>query len=181
MYAEINSNKRNKQFGNNEETPSYSKYQDMYGADDVADDYYHGGASTLAIKGLQMENTPVSLLFFSKENIKRIQREIKREVFRESNGSFKLDVDQDEMDLLLVMRAIFLDNGKNLPTHVVKQVKQLNRLTLNHIIPDMITNIKQQYDYVKEINSPINPIPLPLNVSNAGRRTLPSTTSTWQI
>src|SRR5437016_2227765 len=89
------------------------------------DHYYCGGGSTLAIRGMQMNNTAVSRLFFSQENIDRIQRKLRSEIYRYTNGRFKLQVDQDEADLLISMRAVFFDNAKNLPDHVIKQVKAL--------------------------------------------------------
>lgn len=170
--------------GQYEETPQFSKYQELYGQNRTFSDNYCGGGSTLAIGGLQMENTPVSLLFFSDENMARIQKQIKKEIFRLSNGAFKLDVDQDEQDLLLAMRYIFIEYSKNLPTHIVKQVKILNRHLLNFIIHDdggaLMTNIKQHYGYQKEISRPIRPLDQPLNVNSKGRRTLPSITTLWR-
>jgi hypothetical protein len=169
--------------GQYEETPQFSKFQELYGQNRTFSDNYCGGGSTLAIqKGLQLENSPVSLLFFSDENMARIQKQIKREVFRLSNGTFKIDdnVDQDEQDLLIAMRYIFIEHAKNLPTHIVKQVKILNRQLLDYIIPDIMTNIKQHYWYLKEISQPIRPLDQPLNVNNKGRRTLPSVTTLWR-
>ena len=82
----------------------------MYGNKSFSENYC-GGGSTLAIGSMQMENTPVSLLYFSDENMGRIQRQIKNEIFRLSNGTFKLEVTQDEQDLLLAMRYIFFDQA----------------------------------------------------------------------
>ena len=42
-----------------------------------------------------MEDNDVSRLFFSGENIKRIQKKIKVSVYERSQGKFKLDEDQD--------------------------------------------------------------------------------------
>ena len=167
----------NPYFPKYQDNPSFSKYQDnlKYGGDD----YYCGGNSSLAIGGLQMDNNPVSKLYFSKENIKRLQKQIKREILRESNGKFIVKIDQDELDLLIAMRAVFFENAKNLPTHIVRQVKELNTQTLDYIIPDMMTNIKQQIGYIKDISGPTNPIDRPLNVNRAGRKTLPSATTVW--
>lgn len=162
---------------NFEDYPSFSKYQDNMSY--KGEEYYCGGNSSLAIGGLQMDNTPVSELYFSRENMKRIQKQIKREVLRESDGKFVLKIDQDEMDLLVAMRAVFFDNAKNLPTNVVRQVKELNKLTLDYIIPDMMTNIKQQIGYLRDISHPPNPMARPLNVNRAGRKTLPSPTTVW--
>jgi hypothetical protein len=193
MYSEINpSINYNKSlpsvsgYGNQsgisqyEETPQFNKFQELYGQNRTFSDNYCGGASSLAIGGLQLENTPVSLLYFSDENMSRIQKQIKREISRLSNGSFRMEVNQDEADLLLAMRYIFIEFSKNLPTHIVKQVKILNRQLLNYIIPDIMTNIKQHYMYLKEISQPIRPLDQPLNVNNKGRKTLPSVTTLWR-
>jgi hypothetical protein len=194
MYAEINpSINYNKSLPSNsvsgyntsigmnyEETPQFSKFQTLHGQNRTFSDNYCGGASTLAIGSLQMENTPVSLLYFSDNNMKRVQRQIKRVIFRLSNRTFKMDVDQNEDDLLLAMRYIYIEHAKNLPTHTVRQVKILNRQLLNYIIPDIMTNIKQHYGYLKEISEPIRPLDQPLNVNNKGRRTLPSVSTLWR-
>ena len=121
----------------------------------------------------------VSKLYFSHENMNRIQKMIKKTIFERTRGQFRLDEDQDESDLLVTMRAIFLEHARFLPFKVIHQVKELNRRTVEYIVPDMITEIKQAYGYIKEINEPIKPIPRPMNVNNAGRRTLPSLTSAW--
>lgn len=135
-------------------------------------------------KGIMFEEDidPMTKLFFSKDNIKRIQKMLKNEVFSRTNGEYKLDVDQDENDLLVAMKAVYFDdhNGARfLPTEVVRQVKFLNKKVIDRIVPYMISEMKQYYSYLKEINNPIKPIMRPMNVSNAGRKTLPSITTTF--
>lgn len=126
-----------------------------------------------------MVSSPLSELYFSKENVSRIQRQIKKEIYKRTNGKYQLTVDQNEQDLLVAMRAVYLENTKSLPNHIVRQVKELNKHTINYIVPDMITNIKSQAGYLRDIDAPIVPPDRPLNVSHAGRKTLPSLTSAW--
>ncbi len=121
----------------------------------------------------------VSKVYFSQENMNRIQKAIKKTIFERTRGQFRLDEDQDESDLLVTMRAVFLEHSRFLSFKVIHQVKELNRRTVEYIVPDMITEIKQAYGYIKDINEPIKPIPRPMNVNNAGRRTLPALTSAW--
>jgi hypothetical protein len=177
---------------NMEELPAFKMFQDSIGnpLNNKFGSYYcngpssapkgktNGTLSSLAMKDVAYD-TEVSKMYFSTDNIRRLQKKIKTEVTRLSKGNFNLDVDQDENDMLIAMRAIYLDNSKNLPTHVVQQVKALNQFFLQNIVPDMMTNIKQQYDYIKDISNPIKPPPQPLNVSRAGRKALPSTTTIW--
>lgn len=188
MYASVNG-KLNYNKGitsSNSSSGNYPKFDrrtqgfpSSFNADVSNDNYYCGGKSTLALRGLQMNNTPVSIHFFSNKNIARIQKYIKREIFKRSKGEFILDVDQDENDLILVMRQVFFEYSRNLPTQIEEQVADLNRYTLREIIPGMMTNIEQQMLYLRDISQPIQPIALPLNVNNGGRRSLPSVTSLW--
>lgn len=140
----------------------------------------YGNMSSVALKGLQ-SNSDLSNLFFSEENLKRVQKMIKREIYKRSKGNFKLDVDQENRDLLITMRAIYLEHARNLPGQLVRQVKKLNQKTVDEIVPGMITAIKQEYGYLREINRPLQPIMRPLNVNNAGRKTLPSITTIWEF
>ena len=126
---------------------------------------------------------PVTELFFSTENMNRLQKMIRRAVYIKTNGKYKLEVDQSEADLLIAMRAVIFDmnGGRFLPFKIKRQVKELNKQTINYILPDMISEMKQAYGYLKEINEPIKPLMRPLNVNNAGRRTLPSITTIWGV
>lgn len=130
------------------------------------------------LKGVQSPNE-MNKLFFSEENIKRIQKKIKLAVATKTNNKFRLDVDQNVDDLILVMRSVYMEYGRYLPNNIVRQVKQLNDQVVKTVLPDIITNIKQYYGYLRDINSPLKPMDRPVNINNAGRRTLPSVTSTW--
>jgi hypothetical protein len=188
MYAEINPklsyNKgvnswSDKPFESNSAYPKFNSTTQNI-SNQNTDQNYCGGQSSLALRGMQMNNTPLSVAYFSNKNMSRIQKYIKREVFRQSKGEYVLDVDQDEMDLLLVMRAVFFENARHLPTDIDGQVNELDRLVLRDIVPGMMTNISQQMGYLRDISQPIQPIALPLNVNNGGRRSLPSVTNLWR-
>lgn len=122
---------------------------------------------------------PVTELFFSSENMDRVQKMIRREVKFRTNNEYELDVDQDEADLLVSMRAVLFDmyGGRFLPFKIKHQVKELNRKVLNYIVPDIVSNMKQEYGYIKEINKPLEPMIRPMNVSSI--RNLPSITTIW--
>lgn len=112
--------------------------------------------------------------FFSKKNIIKLQNQIKSAVYMRTNGKVILDDDQDDSDLLIAMRALYYQEGRYLPDNVMPidyQIKKLNIKVINYILPDLLTNIKQEYYYVKEINEPIKPIDRPVNVSIKGSKT----------
>lgn len=133
-----------------------------------------------ALKGIQ-SGSELSKLYFSDENIKRIQRMIKKAIYERTNGEFKLDVDQELRDIFIAMRAVYFEHARFLPGQIVRQVKRLNMKVIDEVVPGMITEIKQYYGYLKEINKPLDPIALPQNVGNAGRKQLPSISSVWGI
>lgn len=180
-YSELNpSVNYGMQYGNDyDDTKSFSKYQENLSNVDKGKSYYCGGNASMAIRGMQHEISPVSELYFSYENMQRIQKKIKKEIKRQSGGKYKLDVDQDESDLLLAMRAVYADNAKHLPNQTVRQVKELNSQTIDYIVPDMLSNLKQNSAYIKRLDQPIQTIDRPINVNNGGRKTLPSYTSVW--
>lgn len=131
-----------------------------------------------ALKGIQSDSE-LSKLFFSDENFKRLQKMIKKEVFVRTRGEFRLDVDQEQRELFIVMRAVYMEHARFLPTEIVRQVKRLNQKVITEIASGIITEIKQEYGYLKEINKPLTPIPRPMNISNAGRKSLPAFSTTF--
>ena len=134
--------------------------------------------ATTALKGIQSESE-LSKLFFSDENFKRIQRKIKEAVFKKTNGEFRLDIDQDQNELFIAMRAVYMEEARFLPNNIVRQVKRLNDKVVDSSIFGILTNIKQDYGYLKEINKPLTPIDRPINAGNHGRRSLPSITTSF--
>ena len=106
-----------------------------------------------------------------------VQKKIKIAVRQRTNGQFNLEEDQDPRDLNLAMKSIYIEHARPNSTGLVRQVKWLNNQVIDEILPGIITNIKQYYGYLKDINSPLKPIPRPQNVNAAGRRILPSVTT----
>ena len=104
----------------------------------------------IATQGL-FEKNDITKLFFSDENMNRMQQKIRDEVFTRTKGQYILEEDQDEADLIIAMRAVYLDKCKNLPKESVRQVKLLNQQTVDYILPDLLSNIRQYFGYIKDI------------------------------
>ncbi len=164
----------------NKDIKNYNKYTDI---DNVDSNERNNWATENSIQKSLLKSvytpTPLGEIFFSPDNIKRLQNKIKKSIFIESKGKYKLQVDQNESDLLVVMRAVYIQDSYNSPYRIIHQVKELNEKVINRILPDMISNIKQNEEYLNIIDKPIDPIPLPVNVSRAGRLSLPSVTTIW--
>lgn len=167
----VSYNEKNKDYKNNNVEGYYEKYQQS--------NTVNYDRARQATQGFFSKNH-ITIVFFSDENIKRIQKKIKEEIYKKTKGQYVLDEDQDESDLTIVMRAVYLDKCKNLPGQAIRQVKLLNDQVVDYIVPDMISNIKQYFGYIKDINQPLIPMMRPMNVNNAGRRLLPSITTVWK-
>lgn len=177
-YSSINTNQNYKNNYSQYNLPSFERIKEESNKDYVEmalkGDFYKSCGNDRNVD-------EVGKLFFSKENFNRIQKMIKREVLIKTKGVFKLETNQDESDLLVAMRAVYYEHAKFLPNNIIRQVKELNTKLIDYMLPDMITQIKQSYTYIQEINQPLKPIDRPINVNNAGRRTLPSLSSAWGI
>lgn len=121
--------------------------------------------------------TPLGEIFFNPENIARVQRRIKYEIYTRTNGTYVLEIDQNETDLLVVMRDVYITCSTFSPYKLVHQVKLLNDAVCKKIIPDMISIMKQDQEYINQLDKPRDILPLPVNVSKAGRLSLPSVTT----
>jgi len=114
--------------------------------------------------------------FFSDDNIDLINKQLILGVFKKTNGTIKIPP-QSNASLLIVMRYVFLEFAKHLPYDIMGQIKDLNCMVVSEILPNIITNVNQRIDYLKEIENPRKILELPKNVSSKNNRTLSSTSS----
>lgn len=133
------------------------------------EDYYY------IIKDYAIED--VGLLFFSKSNVDNIQKSIKNIVLKTLN--VELTQNQNTESLLMVMRYVYLQDGRFLKYNINEQVEMLNKKLLNIIMPDIITGVKQQLGYIKYINSPLTPIDRPFSDSVKGSKMPRAISDLW--
>lgn len=133
------------------------------------EDYYY------IIKDYAIED--VGLLFFSKSNVDNIQKTIKNIVLKTLN--VELTQNQNTESLLMVMRYVYLQDGRFLKYNINEQVEMLNKKLLNIIMPDIITGVKQQLGYIKYINSPLTPIDRPFSDSVKGSKMPRAISDLW--
>lgn len=144
---------------------------------------YSGDAYNIGMRNVfgkdDFSEEPVGQIFFGEQNIKRLQKMIRAEIYEQSKHNVILEEDQDTSDLLIAMRSVYQMHGMFQKINIIRQVKELNKKLIDFIIPDMMTEIKQYYGYMKDVNEPLKPIDRPVNLSSAGRRTLPSISTIW--
>ena len=130
-----------------------------------------------ALNGIQ-EHSPLSLKFFSDENVDNIQNLLRYTVYMKTDKKHNVSR-QSELDLKVVMRSIYLQHSPNLKMYIDKQVYFLNKLVVDWCYPKIINEIDQYVGYLDSLEKMPVPIQHPTNVSSAGTRTLKSVTSTF--
>lgn len=140
-----------------------------------ADDYYN--MSQESLRGVQEESI-LSRVFFHPKNVDLVQKQIIIEIFRRSNGEYLIEK-QSEADLQVIMRSMFIQHARHLPDNIKGQIRELNNLVVDEVIPGIMSQIQAYEGYLERAFGPMQIMDRPENVSNAGRKTLPSVTRTF--
>lgn len=117
-----------------------------------------------------LEKTPLNQSFFSSPNFQIIQNKIRKTVYDKS-GEIIDPVSTD--DLFMVMRAIYLQSGRNLPYNIMEQIEDLNERVATWCIPKILAEVSMFKTYTKDISSLPVPLSHPVNQSSAGTKSLP--------
>ena len=67
------------------------------------------------------------------------------------------------------MRVIFIANSANPYGDLCSQVKAMNTIVMKKASEQIATGLSQYYGYIRDINSPIIPNDLPVDVNVYGR------------
>ena len=137
-------------------------------------DYKALAEEAVAAKVGNEEGTQLSILYFSDENIKHLQKRLRDAVLKITCNKVIIPY-QDKSDMIAGMQLIYQQDGRFLPNNIDKQVNELNDIFIKYTIPCIMTNVKQYFGYLRDINTPPVNLDRPLNVSNSGNKALPST------
>lgn len=116
-------------------------------------------------------STNISTIFFSKDNIKHLQKRIIYEVYNQSDEKFIIS-NQSEQELLVIMRSYYLQYCKNMPNNIDNQKQELNKMVIDWAVAEILTNIRQYMNYKKSVSA----LPMPLE-----RAQLPSQKGTKNL
>ena len=113
-------------------------------------------------------NTPLSLAYFSSQNITILQNNIRKGVFDKSNGEFIIGM-QDEDELKIIMRSVFLQNSINLETNIREQIRDLNALVESYAIDQVYKEAISYLKYKRDASNMYALLALPSNSSTRGK------------
>lgn len=118
-----------------------------------------------------IEETRVSDLYFSTNNINILQLGIYNKILNDTRGKYSVGRQSDD-ELKIIMRSIYFQHSKNLSTNIKEQVKSLNTKVIEWCVPQIITNIKQSEKYITDISSLPEPLDRFQSTSLKGTKTL---------
>ena len=119
------------------------------------------------------DHNALSDTFFTRTNVDRIQKEIRKEVYRISGPKQYVIDDQDVDELKMIMRAIYLQYSKNNPSNIEGQLRELNEMVIKWCVPRIMSEIEQYNYYLNDISHLPIPLEQPMNMSSAGTKSLP--------
>jgi len=110
-----------------------------------------------ALKGI-VEETSVSNIFFSPENVKAIQNSIRYYIYKLTNMSIS---NQSHNQLHILMRSIILQFGNLVTPKPVVEVKRLNQKVVDKCTQNILVEIKQYTKYLEDLQKLPTPIDNP--------------------
>lgn len=114
--------------------------------------------------------TKLNFAFFSPQNIQIIQNALRYEVWRRTSNKHLIG-EQSATELGIIMRAIYLQYGKNLPDNISEQVQELNNIVIETLVPKIIVQIEQYVSYLKDISNPYTIMNHPQSTNVVGTKT----------
>ena len=124
-----------------------------------SDNKSHSNFTQSAITAIQ-ERTPLSDLFFDQININALQQGIRYSVYKKSCGKHVI-ANQNQDQLLIIMRSIYLQYSINLSVEIIEQIKILNSRVLDYCVKEIISELNMYNKYLQDIQTiptMINPI-----------------------
>ena len=110
-------------------------------------------------------DTPLSILFFSAENIQIMQNTIKKGVYDKSNQQYVIG-QQNCDELKIIMRSIYLQNTQNLPYNITNQVSTLNNLVVDYAVKQIYNEAIGYLKYQRDASTMYTIPNLPTNTSH---------------
>jgi hypothetical protein len=115
----------------------------------------------------KQEVNPLQSWYFSKSNQENIQGMISRDVYRRTGVKVGR---QNPNDLLAIMSSVYSVNSYDPYGDLKRQVSNMNNLTAQKAISQVIGGIDAYKQYLKDIDTRPMPSDLPINTSSYGKK-----------
>ena len=112
-------------------------------------------------------NTPLNTVYFSDDNLNKLQAGIQEQVFLMSGSKHRIDR-QSDTDLKLIMRSYYLTYAKNNPNTIAEDLEDLNRRVIGYASAKIYSELDFHLFYLKDLQEFAAPIANPTNVKFYG-------------
>lgn len=107
------------------------------------------------------KDSPLSLAYFSKQNIIILQNAIRRGVYEKSKGQYLVG-NQSEDVLKVIMRSTFLQYSANMPDKIPEQIASLNKIVCDYCIKQVYGEAQGYQQYLYDASTLVVPIERPV-------------------
>lgn len=112
-----------------------------------------------ALQGIY-EDTVLSKLYFSEDNIQIIQNGLRAGVYKMSNNQYVV-APQNIDTLKIIMRSIFLQYAQHDDQNITVQISRLNNLVLEYAVPNVYNEVQGYVKYRRDQSTLVTPLSLP--------------------
>lgn len=122
-----------------------------------------------AVKGI-VDETPLSKIFFSDENIDALQQTLRYRVWQRTQ--YKVDR-QSLQELYIIMRSTLLQHANLAVTgdKLLDEIRGLNALVLDYAVGEVSSNVQQYDQYIQDIHTLPQPFDRPLYSGGSNNNT----------
>lgn len=106
------------------------------------------------------DDTQLSKLFFSKENVSILQNGIRHGVYQMSKSQYTVD-NQDVDSLKIIMRSVFLQHSANMCDNITEQIAELNQMILQFAIKQVYGEAQGYIKYLYDASNMYTPMAPP--------------------
>lgn len=118
------------------------------------------------------ESSVLSKVFFSKENVERLQKLMQYRVYTLSKQRYQIGY-QNEDTLKIIMRGIYLQNSHRLNSRdVSRQIQELDHLVLDHAVPQLMNEVEAYLKYRHDASTLPVPLEHPQLITEKGKAPL---------
>ena len=105
------------------------------------------------------EESELSNLYFSKENIQIVQNGIRAGIYEKTNKEHIIPP-QNIDNIKIIMRNIYIQYAEN-QNNITSEIERLNQLVLGYIIPQVHGSLVSYFKYIKDQSTLVIPLELP--------------------
>lgn len=120
------------------------------------------------IASLRVQSTPLNTRFFSRANVDVLQDRIRASI--KARMGYDISRQSDDQ-LLIAMRALYMQHGDHAPPNVDAELDRLNNIVLAEVLPGIAGGVRAYLGYVRDASRIPPPLERSVNTSIKGSKT----------